>query len=365
MPRFNASATVRFGAALGCALAMTATALAQGAGEMRLQLVKLMDPTGFEKPLAAATTVLPAGWTTAGGVIWRTSMGECNSGQSVDWTATSPDGKAFIHMLPSTTWQFNNQGMPVQQGCIPAAFRSADEFVASQVSQMPGGRVTGVERAPELMQILARDPFSTEFQGDPYSRTWTDAATVGVEFDRNGERYVGAMIIWTMHNYTLSGHSFGYGQPLEMGYGLAYNMILMAAPEDEIARHAPAFMLYLKNYRVDPEWNARMMKHNGIISAINIEGAKKRAEITAKSYSDLSDISMDGWRKRNETSDRMQRETSEWIREVETYNADTPTGQIELPTGYDRAFQMNDDTFIVTNDAMFDPWDGRELQVTR
>jgi len=26
---------------------------------------------------------------------------------------------------------------------------------------------------------------------------------------------------------------------------------------------------------------------------------------------------------------------------------------------------MNDDTFIVTNDAMFDPWDGRELQVTR
>jgi len=55
---------------------------------------------------------------------------------------------------------------------------------------------------------------------------------------------------------------------------------------------------------------------------------------------------------------------------VETYDADVPTGQVELPSGYDRAFQLNDDTFVVTNDAFYEPFrdsgiDGRELTVTR
>ncbi len=352
-------------AVLAGSLIAVAPASAEPSADLHLQLVKIMDPTGFEKPLVAATTVLPAGWTTQGGVIWRLNMNECNSGQSVEWTASSPDDKAFIQMLPTSTWEFNNQGMPGRQGCIRAAFRSADEYVSSFIAQMPGGRVTEVERSPEIVQLLSQYPFSTENQGDPYSRTWTDAATVSVEFNRNGERYVGAMVIWTMHNYTLSGHSYGFGPPLEMGYGTAYNMIFMVAPENEIAEFAPAFMLYMKNYRIDPDWNARMMKHNGIISAINIEGAKKRAEITSKSYSDLSDMSMESWRRRDEASDRMQRETSEWIREVETYDADTSSGQIELPSGYDRAFQMDDDTFVVTNDAFFDPWNGRELAVSQ
>jgi hypothetical protein len=79
---------------------------------------------------------------------------------------------------------------------------------------------------------------------------------------------------------------------------------------------------------------------------------------------------MESWRRQNDSSDRTQRETSEWIRDVETYDADVPTGQIELPSGYDRAFQLNADTFVVTNDAFYEPFrdsgiDGRELNVTR
>lgn len=360
-----ASLTARVAAAFAFAFCSAAGATAQGEGDMRLSLVKIMDPSGFEKPMAAATTVLPADWTTQGGVIWRFNMDSCNNGQSVDWIAKSGDGKAFIQMSPSQMWQFNNQGMPVQQGCVPASFRTADEYVAAYISQMPNARVTGVERSPEVSQVLAREPFSYEFQGDPYSNNWMDAAVVSVEFDYQGERYAGSMVVWTSHNYTVSGHSYGFGQALEMGYGMALTQIMMAAPKDDIADYAQAFQLFMKNYRNDPEWSARMAQHNRTISEINRRGLEERGRIMSKTYSDLSDASMKSWRERDAASDRGQRATSEWIRDVETYDADTPTGQIELPTGYDRAFQMNDGSFVVTNDAFYDPMDGRQLNVSQ
>ena len=63
----------------------------------------------------------------------------------------------------------------------------------------------------------------------------------------------------------------------------------------------------------------------------------------------------------------MQANTVEVIKGVETYGADTPTGQIELPNQYDRAFQLNDGSFVVTNNVMFEPYrdtglDGTELK---
>ena len=109
-----------------------------------------------------------------------------------------------------------------------------------------------------------------------------------------------------------------------------------------------------------------MNRYNQQMNQQALQSSRKISSIISNTYSEISDMNMESWRKRNESSDRMQRETSEAIRGVETYDADTPTGQIELPSGYDRAFQLNDDTFVVTNDAFYEPYrdsgiDGREL----
>ena len=350
-------------ATAACAFALPA--IGQSGAAKRMQLVKLMDPTGFERPMVAATTVLPQGWTAEGGVIWRIG-GDCQSGQTTDWTATSPDGKAVIRMFPSASWRFNNQGLPAGRDCIPAAFNSADQYVQGfMASQLQNSRIIKIQRDPQTMQMLSQYPFRHEMQGDPYSNNWWDAAAVEVEYTYQGKDYSGVMSLFTIHNYTVSGHSFGYGAPLEMGYGVAFNQVLMAAPAGEVEKYMPAFELFMKNYRVNPEWQAKMNRHNQKMSQIQIEANRKFSNTIAKTYSDISDMSMDSWRKRNAMSDTGQRETIEWVRGVETYNADTPTGQVELPTGYDRAFQMNDGTFVVTNDQFFDPMDGQQLGVTQ
>lgn len=355
----------RLAVALAAGLLVSVAARADDTGQVRLKLAAIMDPSGFEKPMTAARSVIPADWTATGGVIWRLN-GDCNTGQTVDWTASSADGKAFIRMLPTASWRYNNQGYPTGSDCIPAAFSSADQYVQGFIGQLRDAKIETVERDPATIEVLSQYPFSSEMPGDPYSKTWWDAASVTFTYAQAGEPYTGVMILFTMHNYTVSGQSFGFGPPLQMGYGTAAIQVLLSAPTDRFAEFTPAFELFLKNYQVDPDWQARMNRYNQQMNQQALQSSRKISSIISNTYSEISDMNMESWRKRNESSDRMQRETSEAIRGVETYDADTPTGQIELPSGYDRAFQLNDDTFVVTNDAFYEPYrdsgiDGREL----
>lgn len=360
------------GAALALLLTSILPAQAEEAQMMRLKIAKIMDPSGFEKPMLAATAAIPHDWNTEGGVVWRV-QGDCAPGQTAEWAARSPDGKATISLLPTARWTANNQGMPAGQDCISAAFESADQYVSALISQMPGAKVVSVDRDPKTMQSLSQEPFRFEMQGDPYSRMWWDSASVHFTYSKDGVPYSGNIILLSMHSYMRSGHSFGMMMPLEYVNGTATSQVMITAPTDEFAAHMATFYLFMKNYRVNPEWQALMDQHNAKMNRIAVEGNRKRSEIArqgaldmAKTYSDISDMSMESWRRRNESSDRMQRDNVETIRGVETWKADTPTGQIELPSGYDRAFQMKDETFIVTNDVTFNPYvmtgqDGVEL----
>ena len=357
---------IRAIAAFCLMLVTSATALAQNGDALRLQLVRIMDPTGFEKPLTAATSVIPADWTAKGGVIWN-ATGTCTLGQTVDWIATSGDGKAFIQLMPNPGWQFNSLGVPASQDCLNAAFKSADEYARSFVSQLPGGKVTAIERDPQTTAALSQYPFRYESKGDPYARSWWDAASVSFDYRQDGVPYSGVVILFTTHSYNLSGHSYGYGAPLETGFGLAMSRIVMAAPKERAEAYLPAFYVFLKNFQSDPEWSERMARHNARLASDNMKASANVSNIISQTYSDISDMSMKGWSDRNASSDRMQANTVEVIKGVETYGADTPTGQIELPNQYDRAFQLNDGSFVVTNNVMFEPYrdtglDGTELK---
>ena len=359
MSRIISLALVALG---GAVLALSANA--QSGKEMRFKTTKIMDPSGFERPMVAATSVIPTDWSAQGGIGWRAGQ-DCSNGFYMDWTATSPDGEAMIRMLPAANWRFNNQGMPTGQGCIPGMFNSAEDYVQGFIQQLDRPRIVSVERDPQTSRVLSQQPFSYELPGDPYTKNWWDAATIAFDYKYQGKDYTASMIVFTIHNYMLSGHSYGFGQPIEMGYGSAPIQILIAAPKESFEDYVPAFLMFLKNYQSDPQWDKRINAYLESIRPKNSPKPPSTSSLVSDTYDDISDIMFEGWKKRNDITSSSSREISEGIRGVETYNADTPSGQIELPMGYDRAFQMNDGSFVVTNDQFFDPMDGRELGATR
>ena len=69
----------------------------------------------------------------------------------------------------------------------------------------------------------------------------------------------------------------------------------------------------------------------------------------------------DSRRKQSESFDRSSRETSEAIRGVETYDVPYHGGTVQLDSTYERAWQLPDGSYVLSNDALFDP--GRDLGV--
>jgi len=135
-----------------------------------------------------------------------------------------------------------------------------------------------------------------------------------------------------------------------------------------------------KSMKSNPAWQSRMAKYHAKnaktqadssakIAAINRKGAADRARISSNTNNDILDMQMDSWRRQQGSNDRGQREFSETMREVETYNEPYYGGTVELDNNYDRAFQLDDGTNVLTNDPSFDPYaatgqDGQELEPT-
>ena len=81
-------------------------------------------------------------------------------------------------------------------------------------------------------------------------------------------------------------------------------------------------------------------------------------------------MQMDSWRKQQESSDRGSREFNEYIRGVETYNDPINGGSVQLDNTYDNAWQLNDGTYVLTDDPSFNPYaatgqDGQRLEPTQ
>ncbi|MFN4024056.1 MAG: hypothetical protein ACK4MQ_04435 [Hyphomonas sp.] len=358
----------RLAAAAILLLAGALPAIAGPGGTLRLKQVSIMDPSGFEKPLPAASSVVPADWTTRGGIVWR-PFGSCLAGPTTDWSASSPDGKATIRLLPASAWKAGNMmGMTVEPDCGRTAFNTSDEYARSFVSQFRGGKLVNVERDEGLTRVLSQPPFFNEMYGDPYMRSWTDAAAIHFTYDEQGTEYTGGLMLFTQHSYIAMSGLFGMKE--EMVTGGAAVQILFSAPTTQLADYENIFLAFMQNYVPGAEWTERINRMQANMSREAIETSKRISQIIADTSADISAMNMDSWRARTESQDRGSRQFSEAIRGVQSYNADIPGGQIELPSGYDRAFQLNDGTFVVTNDPFYDPYrtsgmDGRELAPVR
>ncbi|MBX2881606.1 MAG: hypothetical protein KTR32_16795 [Granulosicoccus sp.] len=326
--------------------------LSATADTLKLKAVKIMDPTGFASPLWASSSLIPADWVSEGGVIWNIN-GDCSGGPQMQWSAKTSDGKASIGIYPTVGWRMSSMAIPVPQDCLNANFNSSDEFLSAYTSSLEDGKVVDVQRNPDVMKMVSA--MNSEFHGDPYSKFWGDAASVTVEYTLESVPQMSVVNIMTFHSYTKSGHTMGMGPPLEMAYGAAYFMVEFAAPKSEFINWVPSFLAFERNYRINPEWQARINKMNRRMSKDNLETSRKISQINSKASQEISAMSMDSWRKKQASDNYLSRETTEAIFGEETYSADTPSGQISLPFGYDQAWQLDDGSFVVTDDRFFEP----------
>jgi hypothetical protein len=342
--------------ALGSACAAPATANPKET-PMRLRQVAIMDPNGYERPMPSGTLLIPDGWTASGGIYYdRQNL--CVEGPNVNWQALSPDGTQRLAALPNFGWYANTQGTLHPMGCPPLPFTAIGQVAESVVSAWPQAQILSLESDPDIAAHLAR--FIVESLGEPYMKSWSEQAEVRFSFVENGRPMRGILSLQANFAFTRSVMGISMGlPPLDTVGGGTTSVFAYTAPE--AAYNEGPFRLAILNWRADPEWSARTLanrRENFNRSQAIIRDLVDKQLETSRYVSDLSQRRFnDNW----EAGARQNREFGELLKGVETWDADVPGGTVELPAQYPHAWQLEDGSFVLSDDPNFDP--NRDLKV--
>ncbi|MEM9013981.1 MAG: hypothetical protein AAGB02_02630 [Pseudomonadota bacterium] len=348
--------------------AAAAKGLPQGA--IRVERAKIIDAQGFEKPMTAATMLIPAGWKTQGGIGWNPQISDCGPIPThINWAAVAPDGVSQLQILPELkfTGMQANMAPPPQTQCPNMMITDATEFFRQYVGMVrSGAQIIDMRPRQDLKQQMEAmlQPQMSPGMGMEV-RQWVDAVDLLLAYSVNGQDVREIMTTGAVFFYTAIPDAMG-GR-MESLLTSTMPTFALRAPNGQLNfKHAEMFR---NSYMRDPQWGARMAKHNAVIARQNAQGAAARSRIITETNNEIMDMQQDSWRRQNEMRDRGQRETTEMILGVETYNDPYNGGTVQLDNTYDNAWQLNDGTFVLTDDPSFEPnvylgVDGQKLQPT-
>ena len=335
------------------------------AGTLRAKLVNVMDTQGFEQPLVAFSILVPTSWHPEGGIVWNPGASPCGGmGYNYQWHATSADGRFGVFVVPTMTWRFNTSGMPGSDGCPNTQITNIGEYLQFVVERYrQGAQILDYRPRPDLAEGFKHMNSVTPMPLGEL-RNWVEAGEVLIAYTNGGvdtRETVAAVVAFNLLR----------SEPVA---GMPAADYLSGGSFPGFAAFAPAGQLNFqfteairKSVRPGPEWSRRIAQHHAKMSGIALKGAADRAAILRQHYKDMDRMRAESWKSWNESSDRMHREATETIRGVETYNDPYHGGTVELDSTYENAWQLDDGSYVLTNDPSFEPYrvfgqDGQRLQ---
>ncbi len=328
------------------------------ASRRRLVPSGILDATGFEQPMVATTLFAPHGWLARGGVFWGREF-LCTNGYAFDWSATSPDGSAMIGVLPQQRWEANTYGAAATTpGCSLAPYTSARDLLGATLRQrFPGARELDFRARPDIARSLAHHEQS---QPTPMGgiRTRVDAGELLFAFDDRGRAMRGtlsvAVILSVMRTDT------GMGATMEALSANALPTFAVVAPDG--ALDFAFFEAIRRSITPNPAWEQRIARHDRAIAKVALDESRRQSDALLAANDWTSRLLQDTWNAAGVSADRRARAFGEALRGVQGYaDADAPGGRVDLSATYGHAWRLDDGSYVLTDDAGFDPW--RDLQV--
>jgi len=385
-----ATATIPANAASAAAAAATGAATAPSRtsrpprplpnGVFEMSRVRIMDPSGFDRPIPAASALIPAGWRFEGGIVWG-PHGVCGSDYAAKWQAVSPDGASSFQMVPVSQWQGHRSAYPSDpqpNACPQAFYTSVREYLEASAQQLfPGARPLDYraldQEVQPLRDMMARLPPLPPVQGFQ-SMTSIDAGELLVGFEENGREMRASLSANATIARTRIADIINPGRiAFESVQGTPSGLIVVKAPNGQLDLGLRRRVLSSIRYEADwsqrvSAFNARKQaeadKTNRAILEINAAGSRERLAASQSAHESrmsslraTTDIMNGIYNDRQLSSDRQQRERIEAIRGVETYHDPVAGAPVQLDNTYQHAWRVTnrDNTFILTNDVNFDP----------
>jgi hypothetical protein len=350
------------------------TAAAGGAGSyLVMKKVRVVDQSGFERPMTAATLLIPADWQLQSDIQYQQAEGCPANLVKLVFRASSPDGKLAVELLPGNTWQwtddqfmrnymmqsnqmyarFGGRGCDVMQPMTSEAYLR--QFVIPNFRR--GGRIVAAEPMADAQQKLRADAQRMEqesLRSGVRVTARTDAARVRLAADDFEE--------WVMAftgSVAAPGPSFnvmtgGMGQTLYYT-NAADHVLAMRAPAGELDAQEPLFRLIIGSLQADPAWEGAVQRVIAQMQAKDSQAARQRSDIITDNSRQIGDMISNTYQNRQAAQDRSSANFSQYLRGTQTYRNPNTGEAVDLNNGYSHAWAGPDNTYILSNSANFNP----------
>jgi len=334
-------------------LASTPALPAASAQTLRVRPVEILDVNGFERPMPVSRMLIPHDWRASGAVRWNPNSSCAGTAILPEWVAADPTGRYGLQIFPGGYWEANDLGPAYQLpgGCPKSTIATARDFLAAFVRrERPGAAIHGYRDRPDIERALAPlPPAPAAMPGQQIGLTrQVGDMVIGYAYQgRNHQELIRAVVTVNVTRISVMGMSHSTLT------GVADPVIALRAPA---GRLDPALLDFVQaSARANPEWVARVTRMHANVQGNAIREAGRRADITARAGREINDIIISGERGRQAMLDRAHERWSLRMRDQTEWLTQRRDEVVTLPSHYDRAWRLNDGTYVVSNDPNFDP----------
>jgi hypothetical protein len=328
------------------------------AGIVRFKKISVQDtPQGIGGE--AFTFLCPVDWTVEGGLIWREHPA---MPATVHLRAFNPRGLEQLESIP--TFGFSWGGMLQRTGFMPGsnymgnevrppvrdAAQYINDIILPRYRQNVQFRVAGAQELPEWAQAVAT---ADEIQQLAMTgvQASCNAGKVRIEYEINGQPVEEDIYVALVTTVVQAGMAPMYLQNGERVHA-------MRAPKGQLDAATKIMQTMVASTRPNLQWFNKYTQlcqtlHN--IQMQRIKTAGRISQIISQTHSEISDMMMDTWNRRNASEDRISKAWSQVNRGVEEYYNPVEQRPVELPSGYRNAWVNGAGEYVVTDSESFNP----------
>lgn len=331
------------------AFALTAPSLAQ---EKTLKLEPDVVRDRQTTTQDAIRLLKPQGWTLRGGINWYHQLAHL---ACVEVTISDPLSKARIETFP---WHYcnwiTNPVMPMQPGtnylgCIVAEPISDPREVVRKIT-LPSlranlnARIVSHTDMPQVAATLAAQfGMGTTVKS---GRTRVEYTLDGVAMEE--DFYLSVFVTKT---------SLG-GATVSHLWGPAWTPFSLRAEKGQLDAMTPLMLACVNSAKPNERWFAEYQYVCQLFQNRQYDSIRAAGELSrriARNSDDIRRMYSDAYRQRSESLDRLSARFSDYIRGVERYHSPAESYPVQLPSGYQNVWYGSNGTYLLSNQAGFDP----------
>ena len=324
---------------------------------------KYTDPmTGME----AFRLLIPKGWRAEGRITWSANPALPAQAR---FRFFHPNGTGEFNLLPTQAYFWTNNQLALRTN-PPGSLRFGTRVMSPVdlhtaltrviIPQTRRGvsnvRIIREKAVPELAK-LAR---GQQVRG---VRSYAQGGKMRIQYQERG-RQMEEEFYAAVSQFVTDMPGSAFAPPYFINYWYIDYAFSFKAGKSRLDSQAKVFQTMVYSLKVNPRWFAKVANVREMMAQNAIRGIQSIGRIgnmVARAGSSMRENQMRDWERRQQANDRIVQNFTDNIRGVERFTDPLAGKEVELPSGYGRAFANNLGEYIVTDSPSYNPNIGSNL----